>query len=131
MIASAPVGGNFRSWRSRLWGLFMRSTFRSSFRSNFRFLQAIEHQNSHNPGGTGTDCKGADGPAALHAFDATNLGSPTPLYSSANVQTTIGDFTKFVPPTIFSGQVYMATQTEVDVFGLCSTNVNNGGACLP
>lgn len=91
---------------------------------------AIEHQNSDNPGGKGTDCKGVGGPAALHAFDATNLGSPTPLYTSANVQTSIGAFTKFVPPTIFNGQVYMATQTEVDVFGLCSTNVNNGGQCL-
>jgi hypothetical protein len=95
---------------------------------------AIEHQNSNNPGGSGPNCNGnVNGQyaaAVLHAFDATNLASPTPLYTSRNVQTTIGTFTKFVPPTIFNGQVYMATQTEVDVFGLCSTNVNNGNKCL-
>ena len=89
---------------------------------------AIEHQNTANP----LRCNGTGGSAALHAFDATNLASPTPLYTSANVQTPIGAFTKFVPPTIFNGQVYMATQTEVDVFGLCSTNVNNTppGTCM-
>jgi hypothetical protein len=47
----------------------------------------------------------------------------TPLYNSSKgvTQTTIGPATSFSVPTVFNGQVYMGTKTEVDVFGLCST----------
>ena len=83
---------------------------------------AIEHQNSDNP----TDCNGTDiAHAALHAFNATTLAE---LYRSNGVQTNIGGPTPFSTPTIFKGQVYMGTKTEVDVFGLCSTNGQSG--CL-
>ena len=75
---------------------------------------AIEHANVDNP----TDCNGSDKPAALHAFNPTTLAE---LYSSRGLQTPTGPWTTFSVPTIFNGQVYMGTQTYVDVFGLCST----------
>jgi len=67
--------------------------------------------------------------AALHAFTANNnLAS---LYNSRTVTTSIGGVTTFSTPTVFNGQVYMGTKTEVNVFGLCGNNVNNNGSCLP
>jgi hypothetical protein len=86
---------------------------------------AIEHQYGSNP----TDCSiGTERPhAALHAFNATTL---VQLYSSKGVATGIGNPSRFSTPTIFMGQVYMGTWTEVDVFGLCSSNVNSAGQCL-
>jgi hypothetical protein len=65
--------------------------------------------------------------AALHAFKATDLTSAE-LYNSrkVNLQTSIGNFTNFSTPTVFKGQVYVGTQGEVDVYGLCPQ-----GGCLP
>ncbi len=78
---------------------------------------AIEHQNQDNP--SVPDCNGNYIPhAALHAFNATNMAK---LYNSRSVTTDIGPVTTFSTPMIFKGQVYMGTQTEVDVFGLCNT----------
>ena len=92
---------------------------------------AIENQNTGNPG-TGTPACSKGGytlPAALHAFNASNLGAPE-LYTTRppHLQTAIGGFTTFSTPTIFKGQVYIGTRTEVDVFGLCSTQQ---GGCEP
>ncbi len=81
---------------------------------------AIEHQNSRNP----TDCNGSPGPAALHAFAAVPTSSNlTQLYNSGTTSANnhIGHWITFSTPTVFKGQVYMGTQTEVDVFGLCSS----------
>lgn len=75
---------------------------------------AIENQNSGNP----FSCPlSGIGNAALHAFNATTLAE---LYNSRAV-TTIGRWTSFSTPTVFKGQVYMGTQTEVDVFGICTS----------
>jgi hypothetical protein len=82
---------------------------------------AIEDQNSNNL--TKNNCAGSRLPAALHAFNATTLA---PLYSSANLSTQVGLTDKFPVPTIFKGYVYMGTQTEVAVFGLCG---NPNPAC--
>jgi len=80
---------------------------------------AIEHQNRAN---ANNQCNLAEYPgAALHAFKATDLTAPE-LYSSRhnNPQGAIGgEFTKFSTPTVFNGQVYVGTQGEVDVYGLC------------
>lgn len=60
-----------------------------------------------------------DGPAILHAYDATNLA--TELWNStmaANNRDQAGDAVKFVPPTIANGKVYLSTRTEIDVYGL-------------
>lgn len=59
------------------------------------------------------------GPAVLHAYDANNLG--TEFWNStlaANNRDQAGNAVKFVPPTIANGRVFVATRTEIDVYGL-------------
>lgn len=92
-----------------------------------------ENQNSDNNGGhRPPDCAGSNPQVgALHAFCAAKItasGTPCPsalyeLYSSRPgfKKATIGPVHGFPTPTIFQGQVYMGTDTEVDVFGLCNT----------
>jgi hypothetical protein len=66
------------------------------------------------------DCSGGFGVAELHAYNATNSSTSLhELYNSAGA-TGIGYPTSFSAPTIYKGRVYMGTQDEVDVFGLCS-----------
>ena len=94
---------------------------------------AIEKQNKNNVGSS-PNCGDTTSfpPAALHAYNATNLGAPELYHSNGSngvVQTQIGPATSFSVPTVFNGQVYMGTKTEVDVFGLCSSAPS--GKCLP
>jgi hypothetical protein len=59
------------------------------------------------------------GPAVLHAYDAGNLLIEYWNSSmAANNRDQAGNAVKFVPPTIANGKVYVATLTEVDVYGL-------------
>ncbi len=57
--------------------------------------------------------------AVLHAYDASNLA--TELYNSkqaANNRDAAAAPVKFSVPTVANGKVFLATQTEVDVYGL-------------
>ena len=64
----------------------------------------------------GTPCC-SNGPAILHAYDASNLA--TELWSSTQGSgNTAGTAVKFTVPTIANGKVYVGTRSEIDVFGL-------------
>jgi len=59
------------------------------------------------------------GPAILHAYDATNLG--TELWNSTQAPSNrdqAGNAVKFSVPTVANGQVYLGTRNEIDVYGL-------------
>jgi outer membrane protein assembly factor BamB len=56
-------------------------------------------------------------PAILHAYDANNLG--VEVYDSQlQSEDQFGDASKFMPPTVADGRVYVATTTGIVVFGL-------------
>jgi len=121
-------------------GMFT-TTPSASTTSLFRFTGATPSISASSPttdgivwaletGSHGTDHGAAlAGPAVLHAFDATNIG--TELWNSSTVPSdAAGNAVKFTVPTIANGKVYVPTRGnddtegggtifgEVDVYGL-------------
>jgi len=88
-------------------------------------LWVMEHNNQDNP----KDCDGNwTGHVALHAISATppRSGAWQDLYNSylTSADKYIGFITAFPTPTVFNGLVYMGTQSEVDIFGPCTSGPN-------
>jgi hypothetical protein len=63
-----------------------------------------------------TDAYVRNGPAVLHAFDATNLTRE--LYNSATSRQAPGGAVKFAVPTIANGKVYVGAVHRLSVYGL-------------
>jgi len=61
---------------------------------------------------------GADQPAVLYAFDASNIDQP--LYSSeqSGQRDRAAAATRFVIPLVANGRVYFGTRGEVEAYGL-------------
>ena len=95
-------------------------------------LWAVENSNSLNTGSNPT-CNGTSTGAVLHAYDATKVNNAE-LYNSGT-KLSANTPTKFLPPTVFKGRVYIGTyQTstptngELDTFGICTSGPT--GSCL-
>jgi len=71
-----------------------------------------------------SDAAGSSGPAILHAYDASNLGSE--LYSTSNTQgrDTLGPAVKFTVPTIADGRVFVGTGNSLAIFGVGKWTAN-------
>src|ERR1700736_1579105 len=119
-----PVGGALLSFS---FGSARLGTTPSSHSSNtFRYPGTTP---SVSPNGTRNGIVWAydnsNGPAVLHAYDATNLARE--LYNStqaANGRDSFGRGNKFITPMVANGKVYAPTTNSVGIFGL----FNGGGA---
>lgn len=65
-----------------------------------------------------TDAFATQGPAVLHAYDASNISTEFYNSAQAGARDQAGPAVKFTVPSVVNGKVYAGTATSVDVFGL-------------
>jgi hypothetical protein len=78
----------------------------------------------------GSSAQGAVRPGVLHAYNAENVA--VELWNSQQLaRDSVGNFAKFVPPTVANGKVYLATfSNRLNVYGLFTLptlNINRAG----
>ncbi|HME72427.1 MAG TPA: hypothetical protein VKM54_21570, partial [Myxococcota bacterium] len=64
-------------------------------------------------------------PGVLHAYDATNVGTELYNSSQSGSRDTLDSATKFAPPTVVNGKVFVASVSQLAVYGLLSGTVGN------
>jgi hypothetical protein len=65
------------------------------------------------------DANQAVRPGILHAYDAQNVGKELWNSEQYSARDTVGNYAKFVPPTVANGKVYLATFSgKLNVYGL-------------
>jgi hypothetical protein len=80
---------------------------------------------SHQLGGSANQ---TTRPGILRAFNAENVTNE--LWDSEQVSSrdSVGNFAKFVPPTVANGKVYLATfSNRLNIYGLFTININLSG----
>src|SRR5256712_6259248 len=70
---------------------------------------------------------GGQAPGTLRAFRASDVSQEIYSTDMNSARDALGDFTKFAPPVVANGKVYVSTQTKaVSVYGLlCGSNVSS------
>ena len=61
---------------------------------------------------------GTTGPGVLHAYDARNLGTELYNSSQSGSRDTLDFAAKFTPATVVNGRVYVASMSQLTVYGL-------------
>ena len=69
-------------------------------------------------------------PGIIHAYDAANVAHELWNSEQVSARDSVGNFAKFVPPTIANGKVYLATfSNRLNVYGLLPfINLNRSGS---
>jgi hypothetical protein len=79
----------------------------------------------------GSSAQGAVRPGILHAYNAENVTNELWNSEQLSARDSVGNFAKFVPPTVANGKVYLVTfSNRLNVYGLFTPpglNINRAG----